>query len=764
MPAATPRLVQGLNALDSRLLARVSSFKQDGAIDPAVLAAGAARAQARVALARQKAKADRSAATTALIVTGNQKLQAAKQRLQQGRAVPLREPRGVLSALTDAARARVAAAAPVRLAPRALLVRGQPATPAKFCVRLARVLGLDSAADLDTLGFRVQAVDPAHGSRSSLFAVRVPLGNSELGELNNIAWALRKSAQFTSVRVDGLLRTLFASPTHLARADEDFAWPLRLTRVLEARALPPLPGGKALGEGIVIAHPDTGWAPHPQLGVDRIDVALSHNAATGQSGGDAARHSTRSGDSLLPNVTHGTATASIMIGGTGNGTERSTLAKAALGFDVTDDGKRNYGSAQRVMDGAGVLTGVAPQATVRPIKFIDDQWLDVDRTGINGAGVVRVADEDLVRAIDYARTSGAHVISLSIGGLMHDEVQRAIDRAVEDANMIVVAAAGQTYAMERLGLNTLAALAQGLGVDDVDSVTLPAAYANVIAVAGCCPNGRPWDESLRGPNIDIAAPADGVWAADFMPGGPNPSAGRTPTVEAASGTSFAAAFMAGVAALWLAHHGRDSLEDQYPSIPLAWVFRHQLQLCATAVPSASWDSQSFGPGVVNVQALLELDLPRPRDVRRPPATHANAFTVLSGFADTPEAQAQADAWAMLYDWASESSSRMAVVAEAATAFGRAAAEATLAASQQVLAELHAVVDAGQVAIAEARETLEALENVVDAAAELAEETQRAAAEAGDAVIDAAVAAVDGIGNAFGEAAEDVADALFGWLD
>lgn len=47
-----------------------------------------------------------------------------------------------------------------------------------------------------------------------------------------------------------------------------------------------------------------------------------------------------------------------------------------------------------------------------------------------------------------------------------------------------------------------------------DSVIEPAAFKNVIAVAGSTPSGHPRDESHRGPNVDITAPADAIWLAE----------------------------------------------------------------------------------------------------------------------------------------------------------------------------------------------------------------------------------------------------------
>jgi thermitase len=753
--------LKGLDQIDLGLVSRARKLRQESALAPALLAAAAAHAQLTAAAARHKVQGTRSVAIQAALTTQASRARAAKAALlQRQSSLVRRSPGQVLQQLIAAARSAAAAGASLPPSPRAILLRGH-APQSDVASDLARALELlpASVASLQALGFKLRRVSAPHAGKGELYSVRAPLAQPTTRALHDLVWALRKSERFASVRLDGLARNVFAvKPTHIEEADPNFAWPLHLTRCLEAHGVTPASGGKALGEGIVIAHPDTGWAPHPQYSSAQIDTARSYNAATERRGGDAARHSIRAGVDT-PNITHGTATGSVIVGGTGTGRERS--ASSVLAFEVKG-GKRTYAGA-RVLDPSGQLTGVAPRASVRPLKFINDEGLDLDRTGINGVGVVRFHDEDLVDALEYARSSGAHVISLSVGGIMHDDVQRAIDQAVEKDNLIVVAAAGQLYTLEKLGLNDAATALQQATGQVQDSVVLPAAYANVIACAGCCPNGKPWDESLSGPNVDITAPADGVWVADFVKGGSNPNAQRAPTVEAASGTSFAAAFMAGVAALWLAHLGRENLRQRYPRTPLAWVFRHQLQRCATAVPTASWDRQKFGPGVIDVKALLECPLPRPSQVQRPPATRENAFTILSAASDSPIAQAVADVWSTLYDTASATLAQLERLADVAWVLVRASAEATLAAGQQALADLQALVDAGQATLREVEASLKAAEEVIESAAELAEDAVRAAAEAGADAVDALVDVAKDTGDALGEAAEEATEFLFGWL-
>jgi hypothetical protein len=726
---------------------------------PAARKAAAAKAKAAADSARAKALGKRSAAANTKVAAMNALAVAAKARLaKRWRSAAMRSPAQVVKAVLD--RIGPSARPVARAEQTSILIRGAYPTVADFTAALAPALGLANAAALRKRGIGIRQVAPPRRGRGAIYAVRLPIKRSSMRtEAHNLAWALRKSGKFVSVRPDGGRKMVFASaPGHAERAERVFAWSHILTRTNLAHDLAPAATGAALGQGIIIAHPDTGWTTHPNLNGDQIDQADSFNAGTETRGAAAAETSSAFADSKLSSVNHGTATASIMIGAKNPRNGLSTLPEDEIVLAKTLLGGRNYSPDDKVADRDGTLTGVAPKAMLRSIKFIADVQADIDATGLNGIGVVRFADEDLVTAIDFARTSGAHVVSLSVGGLMHDGVRDAIDEAVE-ANVIIVAAAGQTYTGE--GLNVITSAAAGIGIGTGDTVVTPAAYANVIAVAGCTQDGRPWDESLRGPNVDITAPADAMWVADFEYDEAKKK--RTPVLEAAAGTSFATAFMAGVAALWLGHWGRAHLLAEYPDTPLAWVFRHQLQKTAGAVRANDWDTGLYGPGVVDVLALLKEPLPDPDDVPPPPATTENVFTFLSGTMDSPAAEFAADVWGVIYDGASYVAGQADAFADASWAAVRATADNLMGMGEAALADLNAYADAQGATVDRAtRDAIGALTDFLESAADAGEEAMQAAAEDAEDAVDAAVDFVEESADAVGEAAEDVADFLFGW--
>jgi serine protease len=292
-------------------------------------------------------------------------------------------------------------------------------------------------------------------------------------------------------------------------------WALAAIRAREAWALSESQGRPAAGAGIVIAQPDTGVFPHPEL--DAVDRAGGFDTLDDD------------GDPTDPldgfNPGHGTGTASVVV------SPRSLM-----------------------------VIGSAPAARHMPIRAIES--------------VIRVTQVSVAKAVDWAVRNGAHVITMSLGGLpsfsLHDALQRAVA-----GNVIVLAAAGNC----------------------VREVVWPARYGECVAVAGVNAGDGLWPGTCRGSAVDIAAPAQNVWRA-----------ARSGGVEQGQGTSFAVALTAGVAALWLAHHGRDALiaEAQARGETLQGMFLRLAR--ATARRPAGWNSGEMGAGIVDAAALLGADL------------------------------------------------------------------------------------------------------------------------------------------------------------
>jgi hypothetical protein len=224
-------------------------------------------------------------------------------------------------------------------------------------------------------------------------------------------------------------------------------------------------------------------------------------------------------------------------------------------------------------EGPDAIASAAPRATLVPIRAV--------------RSVVRLFPGDVAQAIDYARRAGCHVISMSLGGAPPFPAEAAAIRAAVRDGLIVLAAAGN-YA---------------------PFVVWPAAYPECIAVAAVNVNDEPWAFSSRGPAVLVSAPGESVWRAQFILGDGPPQ----PNVARNHGTSFAVAHTAGVAALWLAHHGRDALIARYGRENLQAVFRSLVSTAGHRRP-AGWDTANYGVGIVDAHALLSAPLPAPADV------------------------------------------------------------------------------------------------------------------------------------------------------
>jgi subtilisin family serine protease len=239
--------------------------------------------------------------------------------------------------------------------------------------------------------------------------------------------------------------------------------------------------------------------------------------------------------------------------------------------------------------------------------------------------VIIVPGINLARAINYAAGQGVDVISMSVGGVATPWLEEAVAHAVHEHNCIVIAAAGQPWWL--MGFPA------------------PALYDDTIAAAATTANETPWAYSERGPSVTVSAPGAAVWRAGFEVGAHGQMEQR---FGPGNGTSYSAAAVAGIAALWLAHHGKQRLKVYKDhGIPLQHVFRDLLTETAR-VPEAwsKWQQANYGAGIVDAKALLEAPLPPPEKFTRPAWQHIPAVDALARMAqglaaeDGPEAAAQ----------------------------------------------------------------------------------------------------------------------------
>lgn len=176
---------------------------------------------------------------------------------------------------------------------------------------------------------------------------------------------------------------------------EDPEWSVRFARLEEAwqLPLPPHGDGKAMGEGIVVGHPDTGYTRHGEI-FDAARLLVDQGYDFTDDGDDPA-------DTLEGlQGGHGTGTASVIMSGAGGG------------------------------PGARV-TGAAPRASLVPLRVTSTVALFDYGT--------------LERALYYAADHKHDVVSISLGGAWGTRsLRRAVRYAVE-RGVIVLAAAGNYW-------------------------------------------------------------------------------------------------------------------------------------------------------------------------------------------------------------------------------------------------------------------------------------------------------------------------------
>ena len=221
----------------------------------------------------------------------------------------------------------------------------------------------------------------------------------------------------------------------------------------------------------------------------------------------------------------------------------------------------------------GDMTGSAPNAILYPIRCINN--------------VIVLQPDTVARAIAHACRPELKidVITMSLGGVPSRAVRAAIRLAVR-SDIVILAAAGNCVRL----------------------VVWPARYSECIAVAGCNISGKSWKGSSRGSAVDITAPGEMVWHGTVKPG---------LTSDDGQGTSFAVALTAGAAAQWVAFHSREAIKDEARKrgVFAQDLFRAAAQATAQAAPDL--DDDDYGPGIINIEALLRLDLDKIPVIAKP---------------------------------------------------------------------------------------------------------------------------------------------------
>ncbi|MEQ3553796.1 S8 family serine peptidase [Pseudonocardia nematodicida] len=192
--------------------------------------------------------------------------------------------------------------------------------------------------------------------------------------------------------------------------------------------------------------------------------------------------------------------------------------------------------------GSGRRYGVAHEATILIGKVLGD----------DGSGT----DAGILEGIEWAITSGAHIVSMSLGADV-EEVSPAYENAGRralDAGVLIIAAAGNNAERSAGNVGFVGTPANSPSIMAVGAVDADLAIADFSAASS----------SVEGGQVDLVGPGVDVYSAWPMPQ-------RTDSI---SGTSMACPHASGIAALWSQRtgaRGRElwtQLTDSAQSLPL----------------------------------------------------------------------------------------------------------------------------------------------------------------------------------------------------
>lgn len=335
------------------------------------------------------------------------------------------------------------------------------------------------------------------------------------------------------------------------------------------------------GDGQVVAVIDTGVRPGPRL--PNVDP-----------GGDFVE----STDGLTDCDGHGTLVAGVIAG-------------------------------QQGPDG---FAGVAPGARVLAIRSTSSRFSPRDTGDNRETARVSLDVATLARAVVRAADLGARVINISAVTCLpatetidQNELGAALRYAAVEKDAVIVAAAGNNT----MGLNPGSAcpsnpLSDPSRPEDprnwtgVTSVSIPSSWQPyVLSVGSLDPAGHPSDFTMAGPWVGIAAPGQDVVSVGNGDGGglANGLPDDRGRLHPLNGTSFAAAYVSGVAAL---------VRSRFPELTAEQV---RDRLTAGAQGAARAPSNLTGAGLVDPVASLTWDVtraargdaePQPRPVAAPP--------------------------------------------------------------------------------------------------------------------------------------------------
>ncbi|WP_105361520.1 type VII secretion-associated serine protease mycosin [Mycobacterium sp. ITM-2016-00316] len=272
--------------------------------------------------------------------------------------------------------------------------------------------------------------------------------------------------------------------------------------------------------------------------------------------------------------------------------------------------------------GADGFSGVAPGAQLLAIRQTSEKF-SPNQPGQDP--VIVEASNDiatLARAVVRAADLGARIINISSVACVpantsidQSALGAALRYAAVEKDVVIIAAAGNTGGGIAGGTACAAnPLTDPARPDDprnwagVTSVSTPSWWQPyVLSVGALNPGGQPAPFSMSGPWLGLAAPGENITSVSNNPdGGPaNGQPNEKGELAPVSGTSYAAAYVSGVAAL---------VRSRFPELSAEQVVR---RLTSTARGADRSPSSLVGAGTIDPVAALTWDVPGPGSPAEP---------------------------------------------------------------------------------------------------------------------------------------------------
>lgn len=259
------------------------------------------------------------------------------------------------------------------------------------------------------------------------------------------------------------------------------------------------------------------------------------------------------------------------------------------------------------------FSGVAPEARLISIRQNSPRFAPRAAGGDMAEARITADVASLARAVVRAADMGARVINISVVTCMpadkqidQTELGAALRYAAVEKDAVIVAAAGNTQGGvttgSACGSNPLAdagAPGDPRNWGGVSSVSIPSWWQPyVLSVGALNATGQPSAFTMAGPWVGIAAPGENISSVSNAPGGglSNAMPADQDKLVPLSGTSYAAAYVSGVAAL---------VRSKFPDLNARQVVH---RLTTTARGAARSPSNVMGAGGVDPVAALTWDV------------------------------------------------------------------------------------------------------------------------------------------------------------